>query len=65
MRCKACDKKIDRTRYVEVDDEPTDLIEELCSECIEESFNEFNYLEHEHMFEDLSEGPTLPKYVKY
>lgn len=65
MRCKACDKKIDRTRFVEIDEQPTEIIEELCGECLEESFSEYNYLDHEFMFEDLSEGLTPQKNPKY
>lgn len=65
MRCKACDAIIDRVAYVELDEQVTDIEEELCHHCLSSSFEEHNYLEHEHLLEHLSEGPTPKKKVNY
>lgn len=58
MRCKCCDKIMDRIYTFEVDG--VEVMEELCSECREASEDEYSYLDHEFMFENLREGALPP-----
>lgn len=64
MRCKSCDCIMDVVHVIEI--EGKDVIEELCSGCRSIAFEEWDYAEdHEHMFQNLSCGPTQPLKTPY
>lgn len=58
MRCKACDSIIDRPLFLEREGKVVE--DPYCPECRDASEEDYDYLDHEFLFEWLTDGPTAP-----